>query len=193
MSPEESADLVVGLVTDTRPRPIVIAVDGPSAAGTSALAEVLATRLDASVVHVDDFYRDMPHEQRWALSPEEGLQQYFDWQRLRREALELLKMGQPARYRPYSWLPAGGLAVQPVTLAARPVIIIEGVYAARPELQDLIDLAVLVQTSRAERYRRLIARGHDNQQWWSRWDAAEALYFTRVRPAHTFDLVVPGH
>ncbi|GIJ26458.1 hypothetical protein Vqi01_16200 [Micromonospora qiuiae] len=109
MSPEQSADLVVGLVTDARPRPFVIAVDGPSAAGTSTLAEVLATRLDASVVHVDDFYRDMPHEQRWALSPEEGLQQYFDWQRLRHEALELLKLGQPARYRPYSWLPAGGL------------------------------------------------------------------------------------
>ncbi|WP_230511803.1 (d)CMP kinase [Salinispora arenicola] len=42
-------------------------MDGPSAAGDSTFAEVLATRLDASAVHVDDFYRNMPHEQRWAL------------------------------------------------------------------------------------------------------------------------------
>ncbi|SCF43686.1 hypothetical protein GA0070564_109144 [Micromonospora mirobrigensis] len=145
------------------------------------------------MVHVDDFYRDMPHERRWALSPEEGLQQYFDWQRLRREALEPLKSGQPAHYRPYSWLPTGGLAPRSIALAARPVIIVEGVYAARPEVKDLIDLAVLVETPRAERFRRLTARGHGNQHWWSRWDAAETLYFTRVRPTDTFDLVVPGH
>lgn len=29
--------------------------------------------------------------------------------------------------------------------------------------------------------------------WWSRWDAAEKLYFTTIRPPGSFELVVEGY
>ena len=35
----------------------------------------------------------------------QGVEEYFDWQRLRPEVLEPLRAGRPARYRPYNWLP----------------------------------------------------------------------------------------
>jgi sigma-B regulation protein RsbU (phosphoserine phosphatase) len=193
VEPEQSADLVVELIATRPSRPLLLALDGPSAAGTSTLAAVLAARLGTGVVHGDDFYRDMPEEQRWKLTAEQGVEQYFDWQRLRRQALEPLRNGESTSYRPFSWRPEGGLATHRVTVAPTPVVVVEGVYAARPELQDLIDLAVFVDTPAELRQRRLIARGHGNDAWWPRWDAAEELYFTTIRPIDSFDLVVPGY
>jgi len=186
------ADRVADLVAVHPGRPLVIALDGPSAAGTSTLAAVLGPRLAASVVGGDDFYRDMLEAPRWALTAAQGVAEYFDWQRLRREVLEPLRDARPAQYRPYSWRPEGGLADRVVTVEPTPILVLEGVYTARPELRDLVDLAVLVDTPPKERHRRLVARGHGNDAWWSRWSAAEDYYFTAICPPESFDLVVPG-
>lgn len=147
-------DLVMELVAACPARPLVIALDGPSAAGTSTLATDLGLRLAASVVEGDDFHRDMPEEQRWSLNAAQGVEEYFDWQRLRHEVLEPLCAGRLARYHPFSWRPGGGLDDRIVTVAPTPVIIVEGVYTGRPQLRDLVDLAVLVETPAEERRRR---------------------------------------
>lgn len=192
MDVETAADLVVELMSGQSQRPLVVAVDGASAAGTSTLAATVGRRLSAGVVAGDDFYRDLPDERRRALTPAEGVDLYFDWQRLRREALEPLRAGRAARYRPFDWRAGAGLAEQVVEVAPTPVIVLDGIYSGRPELGDVVDVAVLVETPAAERRRRLIARGHDNDAWWPRWDAAENLYFGTVRPAQSYDLVVHG-
>jgi hypothetical protein len=64
----------------------------------------------------------------------QGVEESFDWQRLRHQVLEPLRAGRPARYRPYSWLPGGGLDELWVTVDATPIIVLEGVYTARPRL-----------------------------------------------------------
>jgi uridine kinase len=192
MQPSRTTDVVVELVTASPARPLVIALDGPSAAGTSTLGADLGVRLSASVVAGDDFYRDMPEEQRWALTAVQGVEEYFDWQRLRHEVLEPLRAGRPARYRPFSWLPGGGLDERWVRVEPTPIIVLEGVYTARPPLRDLVDLAVLVETATEERQRRLTVRGGGNDDWWPRWGAAEDHYFTTICPRQSFDLVIPG-
>lgn len=138
--------MVVKLVASRPARPLVISLDGPSAAGTTTLATELGLRLAASVVAGDDFYSDMPEEQRWALTAAQGVEEYFDWQRLRHEVLEPLRAGRAARYRPFSWLPGGGLDDRMVTVEPTPIIVLEGVYTGRPQLRDLVDLVVLVDT-----------------------------------------------
>lgn len=189
---ETAAGLVADLVSRQPRRPLVVAVDGASAAGTSTLAAAVGRRLAAGVVAGDDFYRDMPEERRRALTAAEGVDLYFDWQRLRREALGPLRAGRAARYRPFDWRAGAGLAEQVVEVAPTPVIVVDGVYSGRPELGDVVDVAVLVETPATERRRRLVARGHGNDAWWPRWDAAENLYFATVRPPSSYDLVVPG-
>lgn len=62
VTPEQAADVVVAALP--LQRPAFVAVDGPSASGTSTLGDVLAARLHAVVVHSDDFYRDMPVKER---------------------------------------------------------------------------------------------------------------------------------
>ena len=71
-------------------------------------------------------------------------------------------------------------------------MVLDGAYSTRPELSDLIDLAVLVDASPKLRRARLAARETPNvlTVWHERWDAAEAYYFTHVRPAWSFDLVM---
>lgn len=192
MDTETAAGLVVDLVSNRSGRPLLMAIDGASAAGTTTLATAVGRRLGASVVAGDDFYRDMPEQRRRDLTPAEGVEQFFDWQRLRRQALQPLRAGRAARYRPYDWRAGTGLAQQLIEVPPTPVIVLDGVYSARPELHEEIDLAVLVETPPEERRRRLVARGHGNDAWWPRWNAAEVLYYTTVRPARSFDLVVPG-
>jgi pantothenate kinase-related protein Tda10 len=55
--------------------PVVVAVDGHSAAGKSTLALRLADKLDAAMVPGDDFYRVMDTAERIRLEPWEGADQ----------------------------------------------------------------------------------------------------------------------
>jgi uridine kinase len=77
----------------------------------------------------------MPEEQRWALTAVQGVEEYFDWQRLRHEVLEPLRAGRPARYRPFSWLPGRGLDERWVRVEPAPIIVREGVSTARPPVE----------------------------------------------------------
>lgn len=169
---------------------VVVALDGFSAAGKSTLASLLAGRVDSAVVHGDDFYRDMPEQERLELSPADGIENYFDWRRMRSEALEPLRRGRSATYKPFDWGAGSGLGEQ-VTVESRPVVVVEGVYSARPELASVVDVAVFVETPERERNVRRALR-HDPSEWELRWDAAEQLYFRTIRPVESFDLVVPG-
>jgi uridine kinase len=171
--------------------PVVVAIDGRSASGKTTLALWLAAELGATLVHMDDFYRDMPEPARWLLRPAQGVEQFFDWQRLRREALEPLSRGHAVSYRGYDWDAGGGLSAEHHVVEAAAVVILEGVYAARPELDDLVHLRVLVDASPERRARRRLERA-DHQGLEARWDAAEEFYFTEIRPPDTFHRVLDG-
>jgi len=197
MKPAEALrEAVLGLRLRAVNRVIVVALDGPSGAGKSTLANAIAGDLSAAVVHVDDFYRDMPDADRRELSPLEGVDRYFDWQRLREEALMPLVQREPARFQRFNWSAGQGL-IGSVAVEASDVVIVEGVYSARPELEDLVDLKVLVKVADRDRVQRREARlrtvsRHDPRGWDARWDAAERVYFETIRPPSNFDLIVAG-
>jgi uridine kinase len=145
-------------------------------------------------VHGDDFYRPMAEEDRLLLSPEDGYDQYFDWQRLRDEVLIPLASGTAGQYQRYDW-PTGALAAGELHHAPRSgIVIVEGVYTARPELAGYYDLTVWVDTPREICMRRLDERGDDHGpgNWNERWRAAEEHYLAATRPASRLDLTVRG-
>ena len=124
------------------------------------------------------------------LAPDEAYRLYFPWDRMREEALVPLRRGQAARYQRYDW--ETDQLDQWVIVEPNEIVLVEGVYSARPEIRPLIDFAIFVETPRDERRKRMLARGHINNDWLTPWMAAEDWYFANVRPAEHADLVVAG-
>jgi len=65
------------------------------------------------------------------------------------------------------------------------------VFSAAPELSDLVDWSVFVDTPERERLRRLQVQVAPDD-WDADWLAVQQSYFDRTRPAASFDLVVSG-
>jgi len=191
-SPAVSA--ILDLIADGRSRsdqPIVVAIDGPSCAGKSILATAVALRSGASVLEGDDFYQTvLPRltvAQREAMSDHAVVDAVIDWARLRDEALLPLRAGQSATFQPYDWGADDGRLAQLKAIRAADVIIVDGVYAARPELADLVDVAVYLGVDPQTRADRYAAR-HNDPDWTRFWERGEAHYFGVVRPPASFDL-----
>jgi molybdopterin-guanine dinucleotide biosynthesis protein A len=172
-------------------RPVVIAIDGPSCAGKSILATAVGLRSGASVLEGDDFYRDtLPRlraGQRAAMSDDAVVDAVIDWERLRDAALLPLRAGQSATFQPYDWDADDGRLGPPKMIPASDVIIVDGIYTARPELADLVDAAVYLGVDPQTRASRYAARNND-PDWARFWERGEAHYFVHLRPPTSFDL-----
>ena len=190
MTPLEAIRSAILARHQTSGGPVIVAIDGRSGAGKSTLARSLAGPLSASVVVGDDFYADLDESLRWALLPAEGADRYFDWRRLRDQALLPLREGLVARYLPFDWVAGSGLAPSLVRVDSSDVVIVEGVYTARPQLREVVDVTVLLVADEQERRSRLARRAHGNERWLPRWEAAENHYFAALRPPESFDLVL---
>jgi uridine kinase len=176
-----------------KPDRLTVAIDGHGAAGKSVLAGVVSELLATTVVHVDDFFREAASD---GIGVEPGeratagaMAAYYDWERLRREALEPLRAGGRASFSAFDWETNAYL---PGVVVAEPagVILVEGVSSTADAVADLIDRTVLVVTPESERVMRLHERVVD-EAWDEQWLAAERRYFAE-RPGHWFDLVVSG-
>jgi len=179
--------------------PLVVAIDGRSGAGKSFVASLLAAQVEAACVPCDDFFAAGIPAAGWdARTPAQRASDALDWRRLRREAIEPLRAGNPARWVAFDFAagprPDGTYPMQAGTteLASRPVVLLDGAYSARPELADVLDLAVLVEAPALLRRDRLARREAPGRltEWHARWDLAEEHYFTLVRPPSTFDVVL---
>lgn len=192
--------MIIELLPDTD-GPLVVALDGRSGTGKSAAAAAVRDRLGAShavtILEGDTFYRGgsaTTWEQR---SPDQNVDEAFDWRR-QREVLRALKDGEQAVWRSFDWgssdwdsdTPPFEDEVQSASPAD--VIVLEGVYAARPQNSDLVDVRVLIDLSEDARRLQLLEREgvgmkHD---WERRWSKAEDHYFAEVMTPSHFDVVI---
>jgi hypothetical protein len=164
-------------------RPVVLAVDGRSSSGKTTLAGRLReTVAGAAVVHTDDI--------AWWHSR-------FGWTDLLIDGVLLPALaGQPVSYRPPQWdqrQRPGAIEIP----AGCPLLIIEGVGAARGENAHLLDAAIWVQSDQREAEHRSLARvgqpgGPLTVQHYRDWMAEEDPFIAGQRPWERADLIVCG-
>jgi para-aminobenzoate synthetase len=190
------ADDVPSLVEHIRLRgvaqqpPFCIALDGRSGAGKSTLARRLADAMNATLLNGDGFFAGGVAV-RGDL-PEQRARDCIDWRR-QRAVLEALRAGRAASYCAFDWEAFDGSASrEPTVVEPRSVVIVEGVYSARPELADLLDLRVLLRVQDDVRRARLLAREQSLTDWELQWHEAEDWYFAHAAPFAGFDVIVEG-
>jgi uridine kinase len=168
---------------------LFVAIDGAGGAGKSTLAHGIEAAFAGcvSIVRCDDFYRPLHDAQ---LSSEEAYERYFDWRRLRDEALLPLRDGQPAKYQRHDW--TSDRLAESIEVEPHEIVIIEGVFSMRPELHALMDLTILIETPRDERIRRMTSRTQPSTSWMDQWLAAEDWYLANVAPHRSADLILAG-
>ncbi len=163
MSDLSALDNLAGTI-GVLPRPARVAVDGVDAAGKTTLADELARRLGAVRLSADDFLR--PSEERYRRgreSPEGYYLDSFDHDRLRR-----------------------------AVLAERALVIVDGIFLLRPELNDLWDFRIFLHVGPEEAMRRGVERdGADTEPLYRRrYAPGQRIYLETVRPRELADVVV---
>jgi len=168
----------------------LLGIDGCGGAGKSTLARKLKELgSDVTVVQMDDFYH--PSAKRALIDPQ-AIGGNWDWERVRDQVLLPLAQDIPARYQIYDWdvdqmaewvsIPVGG------------IVIVEGCYSIRPELVELYDLTIWVDSPRSLRLDRGIERDGEAKRhlWEDLWMPAEERYIAAYKPDAYADLVFDG-
>lgn len=184
--------------------PILVGLDGRSGVGKSTLSARIARELNAAdriaqvtVIEGDEFFAGGSAEAWSRRTIAENAGRVIDWRRQRTVLEHLLRDGVATWY-PFDWdaerwdTDDAPLKDTLVSARASALIILEGVYSCRPELQDLLDLKVLMITPEAVRLKQLLQREGDTDQngWVARWSAAEDYYFGHIMPPEQFDFMV---
>ena len=200
----ELAEEVLAVV---RPHPVRVAVDGCSAAGKTTLAdelaEVLRERTGQEIIRAGiDYFKRAP-ELRTAY-PVESAESYYldmwDLEAIRGELLGPLGPGGDRRYKIGVRKSNARVVLDtPVqTASANAVLIVDGCFLQRPELDALWDLRIFVHVS----FETVLRRGTDRDQAWmdspadaadryrTRYIPGERMYVDEIHPADRAQIVV---
>lgn len=166
--------------------PVILAIDGNSAAGKTTLSALLAQIYDCNVFHMDDFF--LRGEQR---TPERYAQpgENIDHERFYEQVLLPLSRGEDIRYARFDC--SAFTLTAPVDAACKPLNIVEGCYCMHPQLSPLYDYSVFLQIDADTQRRRIVQRNGDYaQQFFDRWIPLEESYFSALDPAGRADTVI---
>jgi len=170
-----------------------VAVDGPSGSGKTLFAARLADALNraaprggpdggaggVAVVHTDELLDGWDDQVTF-------------WPRLEEWVLGPLRSGRAGALQVYDWV-AGRRRVDWKPVPVTPVLIIEGVTAARAALRPELSLVVFLTAPLAVRTARVLDRdGAQVRADLLRWQRGEDAFFAADRTARHADVVVDG-
>jgi uridine kinase len=197
--------LAEAVVARRHSHPLRVAIDGIDAAGKTVLADELAPLVAARgwpVIRasIDGFHHPRSHRHRQGPESAEGYyRDSFDYEALRREILEPLGPDGDRRYRVAVFDHLADAPVDGPRLHAEPdaVLLFEGVFLLRPELEGLWDLTVFVEVSFEVALRRAMSRDRHlfgspqdvEARYRSRYLPGQRIYLREYRPERRADIV----
>jgi len=166
---------------------IIIAIDGPCASGKTTLAASIAEKIDAQVIHTDDFFLpfDMRTEKR--LSQAGG---NIHYERFCDEVINGIKSGKSFNYGIYS-CSTGTYGISQ-TVSPYKSIIIEGSYSLHPEIPDIYDLKIFLETDKETQLERILIRNGAEalEIFKSKWIPFENRYFEEYKIKSKCDIIL---
>ena len=167
--------------------PYIIALDGPASSGKSTAADVLSDLIDASVIHMDDFF----------LPPELRTEERFRTpggnvhsERFIEEILPNLKHPDPFYYQRFdcSVMDMGPM----VYVDDVPYRIVEGSYSELPAFGPYADLKVFLTVSPEEQEDRILKRNGPEmlERFRHEWIPLENAYFEHFQIKEKADVII---
>ena len=154
----------------------VVAIDGPSGAGKTALATGLAVATGAAILHLEDVYPG------W-----HGLEATPPI--IARDVLGPIAADQIGSVRRWDWAadgPGEQVACPPV-----PLLLVDGVGSGARILRPFVSLLLWVEAPLATRRERALERDRDvYEPWWDVWAEQERRHFSRERTRAAADAIV---
>ena len=202
-------ELAQRIVHIERSHPIRVAIDGVDAAGKTMLAEELVTPIQACgrpVIRasIDGFHQPARlRYQRGAASPEGYYYDSFNYPALRACLLAPLGMGGSRRYRSavFDFRTDSEVQVTPRVAETHAVLLFDGVFLLRPELQGYWDVTIFVDAAFAVTLMRAQQRDLPlfgtvpdvTQRYQQRYIPGQQLYLEACCPRQRADLVVENN
>ena len=136
--------------------PVILAIDGMSAAGKTTAAALLSRYWGAPVVHMDDFFLPAHLRTEERLAHPGGNVHY---ERFAAEVLPMLRRKEAFFYRRFrcSTMTYDGKVLIPPA----PIVIVEGAYALHPIFGDHADVTAFFAVTPETQRQRILARGGD--------------------------------
>lgn len=165
--------------------PLVIGIAGGSGSGKTTVAQEILQRVGADRIAYlphDAYYRDLS-----GLPPAQRAEINFDHPNSLETELMIAHIRQLKEYQPVQ-LPVYDFAhhtrtSETIRIAPRPVIVIEGILIfAEPELRDLFDVKIFVDTDADLRFIRRLER--DIEERGRTTESVIKQYLKTVRPMH---------
>lgn len=158
----------------------VLAIDGMCASGKTTLASYLAKKLDANVIHIDDFY--LPAEQQ-----KNQAGGNIDFRRFQEEVHPLKPTA--ISYRRFDCTTQ--TLSQIISLPFKRILIVEGTYSLFPTLGKYYDFSIFKEIDKEEQKRRLLDRSPKQfEKFLNLWIPLEQSYFSAYEVAEKCDRIL---
>lgn len=186
--------------------PVILAIDGTSAALKSTLAAYLAQELDGAVVHCDDFFLPMELRSEKRYQEPGG---NIHYERMQEEVIEKLArrgsrnsvadgvMGSSLEegtenggfhYIRYDC--SKGALSEKRWVPDKPLIIVEGAYALHPYFGKYYDMSLFLTVDVQVQMKRIEKRNPNPQVFKDRWIPLEQKYFKAFSISGKVDLIL---
>lgn len=164
-----------------------ISIDGRSAAGKTTLSEVLAKRLGARVVHMDDFFLPTELRTKERLETPGGNVHY---ERFKKEIIPLLNKGTAFEYTRFDCTTMD-LKEKRMLPEAR-LTIVEGAYSCHPLLGEYMSLRIFMDVDEQRQISRIRERnGLEKAEVFRRkWIPLEEAYFAAYNIQTWSDIII---
>ncbi len=201
--------LAYAIAAVRRSHPLRVALDGVDAAGKTNLADELVQPLQAHGYPViraslDSFHhsREVRHR-RGTLSPEGYYYDSFDYPALKSQLLEPLGPGGSLRYRMalFDGRAEAALPTPDRMAALHSILLFDGVFLFRPELEDCWDLRIWVEATFEVALSRAIQRDSEmfggeaavRERYERRYIPGQRLYLEQSQPREQAHLIVDNN